>query len=253
MIPMLLIASLGATAKPARHLVFVQDFSKIKQLDPKVWNYETDPPANNEKETYTGPDGGNVYIKDGALVLEARKDASGKITSGRITTKQTFKYCKIQVVAKVPAGRGTWPAIWMLGDSLRQSGAANRPWPQCGEIDIMENVGFDPDSFHTTIHSGKYNWMKNNEPTIAKTIANGPATFHTFWMDWTKEGMTFTIDGKKLVHWDRKPGGEDAWPFDAPFYLILNLAIGGDWGGQKGIDDSIFPAKFEIKSVKVWE
>lgn len=253
MIPMLLIASLGVQAPHHRQLVFDRDFSKISKVDPAIWNYETDPPANHEKEVYTGPGEGNVHIEDGALVLVAKRDAAGKITSGRITTKQTFKYCKVEVVAKVPTGRGTWPAIWMLGQSLRESGAAHRDWPKCGEIDIMENVGFDPDSFHTSVHTGKYNWMNNTELTIAKTIANGPAKFHKFGMDWTKAGMTFTIDGEKIVHWDRRPGGEDAWPFDAPCYLILNLAIGGDWGGQKGIDNSIFPAKFEIKSVKIWE
>lgn len=252
-LPRLNFPASQTTMSHQSRLIIDQDFSKLDSINPSIWNFESGLPANHELETYTGEGAGNAYIENGNLVLEAKKDANGKITSGRLTSKLAFKYGKVEVVAKVPPGRGTWPAIWMLGNSLRETGAAHVDWPACGEIDIMENVGFDPDNFHTTLHTAKYNWMKHNQPTVVKNIPDGPAKFHKYTLDWTASGMTFDIDGEQLVHWDKLPGGTDAWPFDSPCYLILNLAIGGDWGGAKGVDDSILPCKFLIKSVKVWQ
>ena len=240
-------------AKQGEVLVLNQNFAHIKTLNPKIWHYDTSRAYNNELETYTGLGQGNVYIKNGMLVIEAKKSASGKITSGRLTTIPSYKYCHIEVVAKVPTGRGTWPAIWMLGNSIRQKGSAFRGWPLCGEIDIMENVGFDPAAFHFTLHNQLDNGNNNTGITFTKRVAHATDRFHTFGMYWSKSAITFTMDGKKVVTRKRIPGGEGHWPFDKPFYLILNLAIGGDWGGAKGISPNLFPAKLEIKSVKIWE
>jgi beta-glucanase (GH16 family) len=235
-----------------RKLVFVEDFRREKSIDLSRWIFDDGPVYNNEKEKYTPASGGNAYLKDGCLVLEARKE-NGQITSARLQSKQTWKYGYFEVEASVPPGVGTWPAIWMLNDRLRHPNAKDFVnWPRCGEIDIMENVGYDPTRFHFSLHSQNFNWMKPKQRTSILTVPD-PYAFHRFGLDWRPDSIAFYYDGKNVYEVKREDPSFDSWPFVDSFYMILNLAIGGNMGGPKGVDDSIFPSKFRIRSVKIYQ
>jgi len=239
--------------KTGKTIVFEQDFSKIQDVDEKVWKFNDGPVYNDEKQRYTKKPARNVWIEDGALTIEARKVGSD-ITSGRLESHQSWKYGYFEIVAKVPTGKGTWPAIWMLSDRLRATDPAKRlGWPKCGEIDIMEHVGFDPDRFHFNVHSDKYNHTKGNPRGANVAVTAGPSKFRTFALDWQPKVMRFLMDGKECFKVEKTEETLEAWPFDDPYYFILNLAIGGTWGGQQGIDDAIFPSQFKIKSVRVYQ
>jgi beta-glucanase (GH16 family) len=209
-----------------------------------------------------------VRIEDGKLILEARKEQwknptfqqdskrwqqsreFAEYTSGSITTrkKAEWKYGRIEVRAKLPTGRGTWPAIWLLGSN---SGTVR--WPACGEIDIMENVGYEPDVIHANIHTEKYNHVKKTNKGNKTVVEKPYADFHVYAVEWTSEKMDFFVDDVKYFTYENEKTGAAAWPFDQPFYLILNVAIGGGWGGQKGIDETIFPQRMEVDYVRVYE
>jgi len=152
------------------------------------------------------------------------------------------------VRAKLPSGRGTWPAIWTLGTNIREVG-----WPACGEIDIMEFVGYEPGVIHANIHTGKYNHVKKTGKGDKITVPDASEAFHVYAVEWDAEKMEFSVDGKKYFTYTNEGSGYDAWPYDKDQYLILNLAIGGSWGGQKGIDDSIFPQLYRIDYVRVYQ
>ncbi len=255
-IPTLLFAASLRTHQDSptagRRLVYSVDFRKTHELSDADWKFNDGPVYNKEQETYTSKAAGNAYFKDGCLVLEARKEGS-KITSARLESVKSWKYGYFEVEAKVPDGKGTWPAIWMLNDRLRNPGPQGRvDWPKCGEIDIMENVGFDPPNFHFSLHSDKYNWMKPAQRT--KVVASpDPLKFHKFGLDWRPDSITFTLDGKGVYRVENAEDTYSAWPFREPFYMILNLAIGGTWGGQKGVDPAIFPSRFYIRNVKIYQ
>ncbi len=168
-------------------------------------------------------------------------------TSGRLNTrgKASWTYGKVEARAKLPQGRGVWPAFWMLGMDGR--------WPACGEIDIMEYVGFAADTIHANVHMAKYNHVKGNGKG-AKIRSEKPYDdFHIYAIEWTEEKIDFFFDGKKYFTFENEHSGTDAWPFDQPEFIILNLAIGGDWGGQKGVDDAIFPQKYLVDYVRVYQ
>jgi beta-glucanase (GH16 family) len=194
----------------------------------------------------------NVRVEDGLLVIEARRDNwnGREITSASLHTygKKSMLYGRIEVKAKLPTGRGTWPAIWMLGNSIKEGTG----WPACGEIDIMENVGFDPDVVHANIHTKAYNHVKGTNKGNKIKVEKPYDDFHIYAVEWFPDRMDFYFDDNKYFSFKNKKTGNDTWPFDKPHYLILNLAIGGAWGGQKGIDDAIFPQKYLIDYVKVY-
>jgi beta-glucanase (GH16 family) len=236
-----------------RHLVFSEDFRRARTINLKTWKFDDGPVYNDEQEKYTSPAAGNAFLKNGCLVLEARKEKNGQITSARLQSVKAWKFCYVEVEAKVPTGRGTWPAIWMLNDRLRHPLAKDHvDWPKCGEIDIMENVGFDAPKFHFSLHSQNFNFMRKEQRTSIITVPN-PTAFHKFGMDWRPESITFTYDGKSVYNVERGDPGIDSWPYVDPYYLILNLAIGGTWGGAKGIDDKIFPCQLLVRSVRVYQ
>jgi beta-glucanase (GH16 family) len=248
-----LIASIALAGKhgpkDGRKLVFSYDFSKQTTLSPQDWIYDNGPVYNHELEKYTS---NNTEIKDGTLIIEARKKG-GQVTSARLETIKSWKYVYVESTAKVPPGRGTWPAIWMLNDKIRHTGQPDHmDWPRCGEVDIMENVGFDPDKFHFSLHSQNFNFMQKNQRTEITSV-NDPQAFHKYGFDWRPDRITFYMDDKPVYTVNKTEDTVDSWPYRDPFYIILNLAIGGDWGGQKGVDDSIFPSRFYIKDVKVYQ
>ncbi len=248
------LVSLTAAAQelPGWKLVWSDEFDKPGLPDSSKWDYETGMIRNNEKQFYT-KEKENARVEDGHLVIEARKEKKGKgeFTSASLITKGKgeWKYGRVEVKAKIPAARGTWPAIWMLPEDIRSKG-----WPKCGEIDIMEHVGYDPTVIHMTLHTEAYNHMKKTQKSFQQKVPTFATEFHTYAIDWSDGKIVAEIDGKGVGTFEKKPDDKEAqWPFDKPFYLILNLAIGGDWGGVKGIDDAAFPQKYEFEYVRVYE
>ena len=242
------------TLKPLEwKLVWEDNFDKPGLPDEKIWSYEVGYIRNKEEQYYTEKRKENARIENGNLIIEARNDNWGnhKITSASIHTygKKSILYGRIEVCAKLPTGRGTWPAIWMLGNSHKEG----MRWPACGEVDIMENVGYEPDIIHANVHTKAYNHVmktnKGNKITIEKPYDD----FHVYAVEWFEDHMDFYVDDNLYFTYQNENTGNDVWPFDKPHYLILNLAIGGSWGGQKGVDESIFPQKYYIDYVKVYK
>ena len=235
-------------------LIWSDEFNQDGLPDSSKWNYQTGGNGwgNNELQYYTEKDTNNVVIKNGILHITAIKQKTGKnlYTSARLTTKNKagFKYGKIEARAKLPAGRGTWPAIWMLAENIDEAG-----WPAGGEIDIMEHVGYEKDTVRGTVHTDAYNHVKGTQKGAAVFIADPYGSFHDFSIEWTPEKIDFFMDGKMYYRFENEHKTEKEWPFDQQFYLILNLAIGGNWGGKMGVDETIFPANFQIDYVRVFQ
>ncbi len=238
------------------NLVWSDEFDKDGMPDTAKWNYQHGYLRNHEKQYYTIGRKENARVVDGHLIIEARADSvvldgeKRPITSAALETrgKAAWTYGRIEVRAQLPRGRGTWPAIWMLGSDIDSVG-----WPDCGEIDIMEHVGYDPGVIHSTIHTKAYNWMKGNEKTADTLIADCMDAYHIYAINWTPEQIDFYVDSSKLLTFKNEHKTTAEWPFGSPQYLILNLAIGGDWGGQKGIDPGIFPTAMKVDYVRVYK
>lgn len=230
-------------------LVWSEEFDRPGAPDPAVWTPEEGYLRNGEKQYYTRDRAENARVENGLLVIEARKDDwNGKpITSASLTTrgKHPFLYGRIAVRAKIPTGRGTWPAIWTLGENIGRAG-----WPGSGEIDILENVGFDPDKIHANIHCTAYNHTRHTGKGSSIQAAAPWSQFHEYAVEWYEDRLEFFFDDTRYFVFRKESDSVAVWPFAAPHYLILNLAIGGGWGGQKGIDDTLFPHRFEIDYVR---
>ncbi|WP_346856218.1 family 16 glycosylhydrolase [uncultured Draconibacterium sp.] len=218
------------------------------------WTFETGASGwgNNELQNYTN--GANAEVKDGLLVLTARKindnTAIGSYTSTRLISsgKKEFTYGKMEIRAKLPSGKGIWPAIWMLGANI-----GSVSWPACGEIDIMEYVGYQPNTVHATVHTNA--GSGSNGSGSSKTLATAEEEFHVYGLIWTEKEMIFYTDSPENVTHRYAPSVKNAdnWPFDKPQFFILNVAVGGNWGGAQGIDNSIFPQSMEIDYVRVYQ
>jgi beta-glucanase (GH16 family) len=260
-----LAASLAAAGQ--WKLVWADEFDAKGLPDPAHWTYEEGFVRNQEAQYYTRGRAENARVENGVLILEARREQFpnaryqagstawnrkqfAEYTSASVTTEGTaaWKHARVEVRAKLPAGRGTWPAIWMLGTNQRSAG-----WPNCGEIDIMEHVGFDPGVIHGTIHTGAYNHVKKTDKSGTIKPGDVSTGFHVYAVEWNAAKMDFFVDGKKYFTFENEKSGEAAWPFEQPFYLILNVAIGGAWGGQKGIDEAAFPQRMEVDYARVYE
>jgi beta-glucanase (GH16 family) len=237
-------------------LVWSDEFDREGLPDTTKWNYDTHGNeygwGNNEQQWYTVADPDNAYIRNGILTITAiKKSTFGKdYSSSRLTTKGKgdWRYCKVEVRAKLPSGRGTWPAIWMLPTENRYGG-----WPKNGEIDIMEHVGFNPDTVFSTIHTGAFNHTIGTQVGKKMGLPTATTEFHVYSTEWNESEIKSFVDGEHYFTFSNNGKGFESWPFDQPFHLILNLAIGGGLGGQKGIDDSKFPHKFEIDYVRVYQ
>jgi beta-glucanase (GH16 family) len=238
-------------------LVWSDEFNSTGKPDTLKWGYDLgvgNPVGwgNNELECYTN-DERNARVEDGKLIIEARKDSmEGKsFTSARLVTKKKadWLYGRIEAKAKLPFGKGTWPAIWMLPTEAKYGG-----WPSCGEIDIMEHVGYDPGIVHGTIHTEAYNHIKHTQKEGKITVAGVDSTFHVYAINWTENKIDFIVDDN-VYHTVTKEEGEDykGWPFDQPFYLIMNIAVGGGWGGKEGVDENIWPQKMEVDYIRVYQ
>jgi beta-glucanase (GH16 family) len=233
-------------------LVFADEFDHAGSLDGSKWGYELGYIRNGEKQFYTSrPE--NVRIEDGTLVIEARKEPwqGFGYTSASVNTMGRFQftYGRVEVRAKIPTGAGTWPAAWMLGVNRSEVG-----WPTCGEIDIMENVGFDPRRIVGTIHTAAYNHTKGTQKSANVELQAPWEDFHLYAMEWYPDHLDIFVDGQKYFTFTND-GSDDTktWPFNKPQYLLLNLAIGGSWGGQQGIDDTTFPHRYVIDYVRIYQ
>ena len=227
-------------------------------LDLSKWTFETGAHGwgNWEWQDYT--QGENVQVDNGTLKIVARKTGQGQqagdYTSARLNTTETWTYGRIEVKARVPIhkGNGLWPAIWMLGENIQSVG-----WPKCGEIDIMEYVSFNHDVAHQTLHSQANNHMRGTQISSGpKPVTNMDSEFHTYGILWDNEGILFYIDRlDNIMLTAMRPDNPNVenWPFDRPFYLLLNMAVGGSWGGRMGVNDQIFPSTFEIDYVRVYQ
>jgi beta-glucanase (GH16 family) len=240
----------AVTAPPGFTLVFSDEFEVPGSLDPAKWSYEIGYVRNHEKQYYTSRSE-NVRAEGGMLVIEGRKEAylGYGYTSASINTLGRFelRYGRVEVRAKLPTGRGAWPAIWMLGTSRAQVG-----WPACGEIDIMENVGFDPLRIHASVHTAAYNHTLGTQKTASVTIARPWDDFHVYATEWYPDRVEVSLDSQRYFTFRNEGTGARTWPFDKPQYLLINLAIGGSWGGQQGIDDAPFPKRYLVDYVRVY-
>jgi len=239
-------------------LVWSDEFDG-EEIDGAKWVHETGASGwgNNELQEYT--DGNNTSLSDGILSITAEKTGSGQnlgdYTSSRINSTESFTYGRIEVRAKMPdyKGPGLWPAIWMLGSSIQEGTS----WPLCGETDIMEYVSWNPDNVSSAIHT------ESNNHTIGNAVTSGHVSlpsaeeeFHVYGLIWTYTYMEFYIDDpENVILTYNKPGdnNQENWPFDKPFYFLLNIAVGGTYGGVDGVDDDIFPAIMEIDYVHVYQ
>ncbi len=217
-----------------------------------IWNLETGGHGfgNNEFQYYTDRSQ-NAFIKDGILNIVSYKEVyeNREYTSAKLTTKhkKSILYGRIEVSAKIPEGFGTWPAIWLLGNNMKEVG-----WPLCGEIDMMEHVGRNPNNIHFSLHTKSFNFHLKNQRTEVVEVPSLFDDFHEFAIEWTEHDITFFLDKKRYQTFSKQPKDTPAeWPFNQGFYLILNLAIGGNWGGA--VDDQIFPSTLQFKYVKVYE
>ena len=170
-------------------------------------------------------------------------------TSARIVSKGrgSWTYGYYEVRAKLPCARGTWPAIWMLPTNMVE-------WPDDGEIDIMEQVGAEPNLIYASLHTRLFNHIQKTQRSAQKLVPTSCTLFHTYELDWTPRAITIGVDGRAFMRVrNDQPGGKGAWPFNVPFYMILNLAMGGDWAAAKGMDDAALPQHMEVDYVRVWK
>ncbi len=238
------------------HLVWNDEFNDpaLELPDTKLWWYETAEPGwvNNELQTYIAGKKGDIVtadVSDGFLKIRAIKDGD-RVYSARVNTVESWTYGYFEARLKLPRGKGTWPAFWMMPETW--SG-----WPAGGEIDIMEHVGCVPTEVSSSIHCQAYYHAIGTQKTAAKKIDTVMDEFHVYALEWTPEYIKTYVDGVLLFNYnpDSYPKGrnEDTWPFNKPFQLKLNLAWGGDWGGMYGVDESCLPATYEIDYVRVFQ
>lgn len=219
-------------------------------LDKNSWNYETGANGwgNNELENYTNNSNNSFISNHKYLVIEARKDGDG-YTSARLQTmgKKEFTYGRVDIRAKLPKGQGIWPALWMLGSDI-----STNPWPACGEIDIMELLGHEPNKVYGTMH-----WGNAGEGSThiggSYTLPGGDFSqkFHVFSLVWDSTKIEWLIDDQKYFT-GTKDQVNGNYPFDKPFFFIFNVAVGGDWPGKPDANTS-FPQRMIVDYVRVFQ
>jgi len=234
-------------------LVWEDEFDYNGLPNPNKWSYDVGGAGwgNNELQYYTDGRLNNAKVENGNLIITAIKESYGanNYTSARLISKGKgdWLYGRIEVRAKLPVGRGTWPAIWMLPTDWAYGG-----WPNSGEIDIMEHVGYDPGRVHGTVHTKAYNHSIGTQKGGNLVIADAQSAFHTYAIEWNADTIMFYIDSQKYFMFTRESTWEK-WPFDKRFHLLLNIAVGGNWGGAEGVDETIFPATMAIDYVRVYK
>ena len=223
------------------------------ELNPNDWTHEVKGSGwvNHELQNYVNhktPEGKLVTeLRDGKLRITALKE-NGKVYSGRVyaKVKEGWKYGYIEASIKLPKGKGTWPAFWMMPVNFRS-------WPADGEIDIMEEVGYHPDYVSSSLHANAHVHSNNTQVTHEMLCQGAEGEFHTYAILWTAQNITTYVDGKVQLSYDNRGKGRDDWPYDDPFYVIFNLAWGGDWGGAQGVDEGALPVTMEVDYIRVFQ
>lgn len=243
-------------------LVFSDEFNTDGPPSSAKWDYDTHRNAtgwyNDEAQYYARARTKNARVQGGVLIIEAHKERLDKglyldyggqeYTSTRLMTKgkAAWTYGFYEIRAKLPCGVGTWPAIWMLPekDPLQ--------WPDDGEIDIMEHVGFVPGEINQTVHTKGQNHILGTHDLVKTQVPTACEQMHRYQLLWTPEGIVMGVDD--VPRFTLVNNGDPAiWPFDKPMHLLLNIAVGGGWGGEKGISDDAFPAVMEVDYVRVYQ
>ena len=234
-------------------LVWSDDFEE-NIINEDNWTFEIWDAGrvNNEWQQYV-ENTDNYKLENGFLhiiVTKTGANEKGGYTSTRLVSKgkKEFKYGRLEFRAKMPKGVGTWPALWMLGANINEVG-----WPECGEIDIMEYVGFQSDTTHTNVHT-KYQ-SGTTDFHVETPLTTAEEDFHIYGLTWTSSKLEFYLDDPNNITNTYAPSVKtiDNWPFDQPFFMIMNFAVGGNWGGKKGVDDSIWPQEMVVDYVKVYQ
>lgn len=260
------ITQKGKTPEPVDPTIKVPDGYELvwndeftgDELNRSDWTHEVQGPGwvNNELQTYvnTSYDGKLVTeVSDGTLKINCFKASDGKICSGRIYAKVNsgWKYGIFEARIKLPKGKGTWPAYWMMPVNNDWNVT---PWPKCGEIDIIEEVGYNPNYTSSSIHCEAYNHTKGTQKTAERLTQGAQDDFHIYRLEWTENYIRTYVDDKLLLDFANDGKGNiSTWPFNRAFYPILNLAWGGDWGGAQGVDEKCLPATMEIDYIRVFQ
>lgn len=224
-------------------LVWSDEFDSTA-INTANWNFETGGNGwgNNEQQFYKAA---NAAVADGNLVITAKKEATGSnaYTSARLTTaeKREFTYGKIEARMKLPVGQGLWPAFWALGANIKTVN-----WPACGEIDIMEHINTE-DKVYGTMH-----WNNNGHAMYGDNTATTPADYHVYAIEWDAAAIRWYVDSTKFHEADIAYGINGTSAFGNPFFLILNLAVGGNWPGQT-VDETKLPARLYVDYVRVYQ
>lgn len=239
-------------------LVWADEFNYKGLPDREKWSYDVGGHGwgNKELQFYTDGRQENARVENGSLIIEARRDnwQAHEYTSARLVSKGKgdWTYGRFEVRAKLPTGKGAWSAIWMLPTGWKYGG-----WPNSGEIDIMEQVGFEPQVVHASTHTKSYNHNINTHKTARTEVSNATTEFNVYAVEWTPEEIRgyvndrqyFTFKNDRLTN----PSADfKQWPFDQPFHFLLNIAVGGTWGGQQGVDPAVWPQRMEIDYVRVY-
>ncbi|MBO2010595.1 family 16 glycosylhydrolase [Hymenobacter negativus] len=240
-----------------KKLTWSDEFNYTGLPDSTKWTYDVGGHGwgNKELQYYTKKRRENARVEGGNLIVEARKEAlmaGNDYTSARLVSRGkggSQLYGRFEIRAKIPVARGTWPAIWMLPE---QNTYGNKSWPDNGEIDIMEHVGYDPNVIHATTHCKAYYFRTNTQKTGITKVPDANA-FHVYSMEWTPETITAQIDGQLYFAHRNEGTGWETWPWDKAFHLLLNVAVGGEWGGLKGVDESAFPQQMVVDYVRFYE
>ncbi len=246
--------------RPANSKLVWSDEFGGRSLDRSKWRFDTARNKlgwhNNEKQYYSANRGANTQVANGSLVITARRDGDKlkrysdwggqRYSSARLLSTADWTYGYYEIRAKLPCTGGIWPAIWMLPPDMKK-------WPEDGEIDIMEMVGKAPGEVHATLHTGAYNHSINTQREAIRMVPTACTAFHTYQLEWKPDAIRIGVDGVAFLRVpNNKPAeGKAAWPFDRPFRMILNLAVGGDWPGP--VDDEALPQRMEVDYVRVWQ
>ena len=243
-------------APPAAAPSWADEFAG-QTIDTRNWRFDTSRNKqgwfNNELQYYAAARPANARIEGGALVIEARReklsamrDYGGQAySSAKLVSREARGYGFYEVRAKLPCARGTWPAIWLL--------PSTGTWPDQGEIDLMEMVGWQANVVHGTLHTGLFNHRLGTQRGAEIAVASACTEFHSYQLDWRPDAILIGVDGRGYMSVaNDRPGGKGAWPFVRPYNMILNLAIGGDWGGAKGVDDAALPQRMTVDYVRYW-
>ena len=234
-------------------LVWQDEFNSGSELNGNDWTHEVKNSGwvNNERQNYVNhkTPGGELVteVKNGTLRIHCLKE-NGKVYSGRVyaKVKEGWTYGYIEASIKLPKGKGTWPAFWMMPVNFKS-------WPADGEIDIMEEVGYHPNYVSSSLHANAHVHSNGTQVTHEMYCAGAEGEFHTYAIEWRHDNITTYVDGKVQLSYDNRGLGRDDWPYDDPFYVIFNLAWGGDWGGAQGVDESALPVTMEVDYIRVFQ